>query len=94
MERIVNESTAAAIAYGIDKMVEESNVLVYDLVGGTFDVTLLTIDDGAFDVLATNGDTHLGGEGELSIISSDTLYLLSSTTHVVVLVYGSGLVRI
>lgn len=60
--RIINEPTAAALAYGKDKTGSESNVLVYDLGGGTFDVTLLTIDDGAFDVLATNGDTHLGGE--------------------------------
>ncbi|KAL7554844.1 hypothetical protein ACHAWF_018383 [Thalassiosira exigua] len=62
VERIINEPTAAAIAYGMDKAGGESNVLVYDLGGGTFDVTLLTMDDGAFDVLATNGDTHLGGE--------------------------------
>mmetsp|Transcript_30282 Transcript_30282/g.49592 ORF Transcript_30282/g.49592 Transcript_30282/m.49592 type:complete len:526 (-) Transcript_30282:125-1702(-) len=62
VERIINEPTAAAIAYGMDKTGKESNVLVYDLGGGTFDVTLLTIEDGAFEVLATNGDTHLGGE--------------------------------
>ena len=64
VERIINEPTAAAIAYGIDKTGKESNVLVYDLGGGTFDVTLLTIDDGVFEVLATSGDTHLGGEGK------------------------------
>merc|ERR1711957_209370 len=58
-----NEPTAAAIAYGMDKTGGESNVLVFDLGGGTFDVTLLTIDNGVFEVLATNGDTHLGGEG-------------------------------
>ena len=62
VERIINEPTAAAIAYGMDKIGEESNVLVFDLGGGTFDVTLLTIDNGVFEVLATNGDTHLGGE--------------------------------
>jgi len=63
IERIINEPTAAAIAYGMDnKQNEEKNVLVYDLGGGTFDVTLLTIDNGVFEVLATNGDTHLGGE--------------------------------
>jgi heat shock protein 5 len=61
VERIINEPTAAAIAYGMDKK-GESNVLVFDLGGGTFDVTLLTIDSGVFEVLATNGDTHLGGE--------------------------------
>merc|ERR1719353_1432657 len=62
VERIINEPTAAAIAYGMDKSGGESNVLVFDLGGGTFDVTLLTIDNGVFEVLATNGDTHLGGE--------------------------------
>lgn len=59
--RIINEPTAAALAYGLDKT-DEKNVLVFDLGGGTFDVTLLTIDNGVFEVLATNGDTHLGGE--------------------------------
>jgi len=62
VERIINEPTAAALAYGIDKTGKESNVLVYDLGGGTFDVTLLTMEDEVFEVLATNGDTHLGGE--------------------------------
>jgi len=62
VQRIINEPTAAAIAYGMDKTGGESNVLVFDLGGGTFDVTLLTIDQGVFEVLATNGDTHLGGE--------------------------------
>merc|ERR1740138_1858134 len=60
--RIINEPTAAAIAYGLDKKGEESTILVFDLGGGTFDVTLLTLDDGVFEVIATNGDTHLGGE--------------------------------
>jgi L1 cell adhesion molecule like protein len=61
--RIINEPTAAAIAYGLDKQGEkEKNVLVFDLGGGTFDVSLLTIEDGIFEVLATAGDTHLGGE--------------------------------
>ncbi|KAJ3129650.1 ATPase with role in protein import into the ER [Nowakowskiella sp. JEL0407] len=60
--RIINEPTAAAIAYGLDKSGSERNILVYDLGGGTFDVSLLTIDDGVFEVLSTNGDTHLGGE--------------------------------
>ncbi|KAG2224253.1 hypothetical protein INT45_000284 [Circinella minor] len=60
--RIINEPTAAAIAYGLDKTGGEKNVLVYDLGGGTFDVSLLSIDDGIFEVLATAGDTHLGGE--------------------------------
>ncbi|ATY59005.1 glucose-regulated protein [Cordyceps militaris] len=60
--RIVNEPTAAAIAYGLDKTDGERQIIVYDLGGGTFDVSLLSIDDGVFEVLATAGDTHLGGE--------------------------------
>jgi len=60
--RIINEPTAAAIAYGLDKKNEDSNVLIFDLGGGTFDVSLLTIDEGVFEVKATAGDTHLGGE--------------------------------
>ncbi|KAJ3689286.1 hypothetical protein LUZ61_018450 [Rhynchospora tenuis] len=60
--RIINEPTAAAIAYGLDKKGGEKNILVFDLGGGTFDVSILTVDNGVFEVLATNGDTHLGGE--------------------------------
>ena len=60
--RIINEPTAAAIAYGLDKKGGEKNILVFDLGGGTFDVSILTIDDGVFEVVSTNGDTHLGGE--------------------------------
>nr|AAA81954.1 BiP isoform B [Glycine max] len=60
--RIINEPTAAAIAYGLDKKGGEKNILVFDLGGGTFDVSILTIDNGVFEVLDTNGDTHLGGE--------------------------------
>ncbi|GIL68671.1 hypothetical protein Vafri_21913 [Volvox africanus] len=60
--RIINEPTAAAIAYGLDKKGGEKNILVFDLGGGTFDVSILTIDNGVFEVIATNGDTHLGGE--------------------------------
>jgi len=60
--RIINEPTAAAIAYGLDKTDGEKTILVFDLGGGTFDVSLLTIDNGVFEVLSTNGDTHLGGE--------------------------------
>merc|ERR1711990_500374 len=59
--RIINEPTAAAIAYGLDKK-GEKNILVFDLGGGTFDVSILTIDNGVFEVVSTNGDTHLGGE--------------------------------
>merc|ERR1719277_2151436 len=60
--RIINEPTAAAIAYGLNKNSQETNIMVYDLGGGTFDVSLLTLDEGVFEVVATNGDTHLGGE--------------------------------
>jgi len=64
VERIINEPTAAAIAYGLDqdRTIQDQNVLVFDLGGGTFDVTLLNIDEGVFDVLSSEGDTHLGGE--------------------------------
>lgn len=60
--RIVNEPTAAAIAYGLDQTEGEKQIIVYDLGGGTFDVSLLSIEGGVFEVLSTNGDTHLGGE--------------------------------
>jgi L1 cell adhesion molecule like protein len=60
--RIINEPTAAAIAYGLDKKSEKKKVLIFDLGGGTFDVSLLTLENGLFEVLATAGDTHLGGE--------------------------------
>ena len=60
--RIINEPTAAAIAYGLDRKEGEKNIMVFDLGGGTFDVSLLTIDNGVFEVVATSGDTHLGGE--------------------------------
>lgn len=62
VKRIINEPTAAAIAYGLDSKVGEKNILVFDLGGGTFDVSILTIDSGVFEVISTNGDTHLGGE--------------------------------
>ncbi|MDD3485356.1 MAG: molecular chaperone DnaK [Atopobiaceae bacterium] len=62
VERIVNEPTAAALAYGLDKKGIEQKVLVFDLGGGTFDVSLLDLADGVFEVLATNGDNHLGGD--------------------------------
>ncbi|KAF9268795.1 heat shock protein 70 [Marasmius fiardii PR-910] len=60
--RVMNEPTAAALAYGLDQKGPESKIIVYDLGGGTFDVSLLSIEDGVFEVLATAGDTHLGGE--------------------------------
>ncbi|GIZ39863.1 hypothetical protein CKM354_000323000 [Cercospora kikuchii] len=60
--RVVNEPTAAALAYGLDKTDKERQIIVYDLGGGTFDVSILTVDQGVFEVQATAGDTHLGGE--------------------------------
>ena len=60
--RIINEPTAAALAYGVDKEGAEQKIMVFDLGGGTFDVSILEISDGVFEVLATNGDTHLGGD--------------------------------
>ena len=62
VKRIVNEPTASALAYGLDKKTQEQKVLVFDLGGGTFDVSLLDLADGVFEVLATNGDNHLGGD--------------------------------
>ena len=60
--RIINEPTAAALAYGLDKGAEDETILVFDLGGGTFDVSVLEIGDGVFEVKSTNGDTHLGGD--------------------------------
>ena len=60
--RIINEPTAAALAYGMDKEDQDQKIMIYDLGGGTFDVSILDIGDGVFEVLATNGDTHLGGD--------------------------------
>ena len=62
VQRIINEPTASALAYGLDKDEDEETVLVYDLGGGTFDVSVLQLGDGVFQVLSTNGDTHLGGD--------------------------------
>jgi molecular chaperone DnaK len=62
VKRIVNEPTAASLAYGLDKTEDHQKILVFDLGGGTFDVSILEIGDGVFEVLATNGDNHLGGD--------------------------------
>ena len=75
--RIINEPTAAAIAYGLDKKEGEKNILVFDLGGGTFDVSLLTIDNGVFEVVSTNGDTHLGGE-----VRKKKLYIIKLCSQV------------
>ena len=60
--RIINEPTAASLAYGLDKKKENKKIAVYDLGGGTFDVSILELGDGVFEVKSTNGDTFLGGE--------------------------------
>ena len=62
VKRIINEPTAASVAYGIDKEKQDQKIMVYDLGGGTFDVSILEIGDGVIEVLATSGDTHLGGD--------------------------------
>jgi molecular chaperone DnaK len=62
VKRIINEPTAAALAYGIDKKGKDEKIAVYDLGGGTFDISILEVGDGVFEVLSTNGDTHLGGD--------------------------------
>jgi molecular chaperone DnaK len=62
VKRIIPEPTAAALAYGLDKLKTDKKIAVYDLGGGTFDISVLEIGDGVFEVLATNGDTHLGGD--------------------------------
>ena len=62
VKRIINEPTAAALAYGLDKMHKDMKVAVYDLGGGTFDISIMELGDGVFEVLSTNGDTHLGGD--------------------------------
>ena len=62
VKRIINEPTAAALAYGIGKHDKEEKIAVYDLGGGTFDISILDLGDGVFEVRSTNGDTHLGGD--------------------------------
>lgn len=62
IKRIINEPTAAALAYGLDKKHKDSTIAVYDLGGGTFDISILELGDGVFEVKSTNGDTHLGGD--------------------------------
>jgi len=83
VQRIINEPTAAAIAYGLDKKVQgERNVLIFDLGGGTFDVSLLSIEDGIFEVKATNGDTHLGGEDFDNVLVDYCLTLFKNKTGI------------
>lgn len=68
VERIINEPTAAALAYGLDKAHKDQKIAVYDLGGGTFDISILDLGDGVFEVLSTNGDTHLGGDDFDSVV--------------------------
>ena len=62
VKRIINEPTAAALAYGLDKKSQDLKIAVFDLGGGTFDISILELGDGVFEVKSTNGDTHLGGD--------------------------------
>ena len=62
VKRIINEPTAAALAYGVDKKGQDMKIAVFDLGGGTFDVSILELGDGVFEVKSTDGDTHLGGD--------------------------------
>ena len=71
VERIVNEPTAAALAYGLDKLRDRSKIAVYDLGGGTFDISILELNQGVFQVLSTNGDTRLGGDDLDAALISD-----------------------
>ena len=68
VKRIINEPTAAALAYGMDKKNKDLKIAVYDLGGGTFDISILELGDGVFEVLSTNGDVHLGGDDFDSVI--------------------------
>ena len=68
VKRIINEPTAAALAYGLDKKDKEIKIAVYDLGGGTFDISILELGDGVFEVKSTNGDVHLGGDDFDSVI--------------------------
>ena len=62
VKRIINEPTAAALAYGLDKQDKDMKIAVFDLGGGTFDISILELGDGVFEVKSTDGDTHLGGD--------------------------------
>ena len=77
VERIMNQPTAAALAYGLDKLKESSKIAVYDLGGGTFDVSILELNKGVFEVLATNGNTRLGGDDIDQAIISDTKFRIA-----------------
>jgi len=79
VERILNEPTAAALAYGLDKLKEKSKIAVYDLGGGTFDLSILELNEGVFQVLATNGNTRLGGDDlDRKIVETLNRYIVES----------------
>jgi molecular chaperone DnaK len=81
VERIVNEPTAAALAYGLDKLKEKSKIAVYDLGGGTFDLSILELNEGVFQVLATNGNTRLGGDDlDRKIVEQLHRYIVAAAT--------------
>lgn len=84
VERIINEPTAAALAYGLDKMDEDQTILVYDLGGGTFDVSILELGDGVFEVRATAGDNKLGGDDFDQVIID---YLVAEFKKKMALIY-------
>ncbi|DBB16813.1 hypothetical protein WJX82_007315 [Trebouxia sp. C0006] len=94
VERIINEPTAAAIAYGLDKKGGEHNILVFDLGGGTFDVSILTIDNGVFEVVSTAGDTHLGGEDFDHRVMDYFIKLIKKKHHVDVSKDGRALQKL
>jgi len=77
VERIINEPTAAALAYGLDKLKSKSKIAVYDLGGGTFDMSILELNNGVFEVLATSGNTRLGGDDVDNAIISDRRFRIS-----------------
>jgi len=77
VERIINEPTAAALAYGLDKLQSKSKIAVYDLGGGTFDISILELDNGLFQVLATSGNTHLGGDDVDAALITDCRLLIA-----------------
>ncbi len=82
VKRIINEPTAAALAYGLDNMDQDQKVVVYDLGGGTFDVSVLEISDGVVEVLSTNGDTHLGGDDVDRIVMNHLLSTFEEDTGI------------
>jgi molecular chaperone DnaK len=85
VERIVNEPTAAALAYGLDKLKEKSKIAVYDLGGGTFDLSILELNEGVFQVLATNGNTRLGGDDlDKKIVEWLSRSIVESANHLTI----------